>query len=633
MDNKVDYQAFKEHWFSERFDGTESSLLKGRKFAEEIVRQWFDNSDLELIICDGSKDGGIDIAFLIGADAEENQQEGDIWYVVQGKFGTAFAGRETLRAEGLKVIETIEGKTKSLNKEAKKALEHLQAFREQASEDDKIILLFLTEDNLDDSEQHTISNLRLIGQQKLGNIFEIEHISLEKLFNRIGNREINSEQYFELKADLIRTQQNLLSNNLFIGSVSLENLYRFLVNFEKRTGDIDQLYEKNVRRYLGGRGKINKGMKATLLESPENFGLYNNGITIVVNDFVNTKGNYCLKNPYIVNGCQTSRTIWEVLRIKLDSGGSDKKKAGFNQWYQKLQCGYVVLKIIKVEYEEDKVLENIIRYTNSQNVIKEKDFLALNQRCLHWKQEMEHKYHIFLEVQRGEIDEKKTAQKQKPNSKGFAATEFANLTDLIKIYSAGWLKEAGAAYNSAAPFNPDGSIFNKIIQEDKESGGKFGADDLYAAYLLHGAIKNAEFLSRSRSKPDTRKSTHYLFILVVLELLRSIFKQENIDSNHRILSLALAKILNDSETKDILVDTALTVIDDYFNENGNENTINQEKIYLEKYHSRNYFLKWKDLYRNSDDTPILRNHIETAKKALRLQKKYYQAIVELLRGC
>lgn len=110
MDNKVDYQAFKEHWFSERFDGTESSLLKGRKFAEEMVRQWFDNSDLELIICDGSKDGGIDIAFLIGANAEENQQEGDIWYVVQGKFGTSFAGRETLRAEGLKVIETIEEK-------------------------------------------------------------------------------------------------------------------------------------------------------------------------------------------------------------------------------------------------------------------------------------------------------------------------------------------------------------------------------------------------------------------------------------------------------------------------------------------------------------------------------------------
>ena len=120
---------------------------------------------------------------------------------------------------------------------------------------------------------------------------------------------------------------------------------------------------------------------------------------------------------------------------------------------------------------------------------------------------------------------------------------------------------------------------------------------------------------------------------MVLELLRSIFKQENINSNHRILSLSLIKILSNSETKDILVDTGLTVIDDYFNENGNENTINQEKIYLEKYTSRNYFLKWKDLYRNADDTPILRNHIETAKKALRLQKKYYQAMVELLREC
>ena len=46
----VDYQAFKEHWLSEHFDGTENNLLKGRKFAAEMVHQWFDNPDLELII-------------------------------------------------------------------------------------------------------------------------------------------------------------------------------------------------------------------------------------------------------------------------------------------------------------------------------------------------------------------------------------------------------------------------------------------------------------------------------------------------------------------------------------------------------------------------------------------------------
>lgn len=49
----------------------------------------------------------------------------------------------------------------------------------------------------------------------------------------------------------------------------------------------DMLYEKNVRKFLGNRRKVNKGIENTLLTKPERFGLYNNGITIVVEEFQN----------------------------------------------------------------------------------------------------------------------------------------------------------------------------------------------------------------------------------------------------------------------------------------------------------------------------------------------------------
>lgn len=50
--------------------------------------------------------------------------------------------------------------------------------------------------------------------------------------------------------------------------------------YRDKTGDLDQLYEKNVSRFLGTRRKVNAAIKRTLEEEPESFCLYNNGVTI-----------------------------------------------------------------------------------------------------------------------------------------------------------------------------------------------------------------------------------------------------------------------------------------------------------------------------------------------------------------
>jgi hypothetical protein len=55
-------------------------------------------------------------------------------------------------------------------------------------------------------------------------------------------------------------------------------MYDFLRAYRDMTGDLDQIFEKNVRRFLGARGRVNKGMQETLRDAPERFGLYNNGI-------------------------------------------------------------------------------------------------------------------------------------------------------------------------------------------------------------------------------------------------------------------------------------------------------------------------------------------------------------------
>ena len=84
-----------------------------------------------------------------------------------------------------------------------------------------------------------------------------------------------------------------------------------------------ELFQENIREYLGTQG-INNGIIRTLKDKNdrENFFYYNNGITIICEncdklkdyekDHKNIYG-FKLKNPQIVNGCQTVNSIAEVL--------------------------------------------------------------------------------------------------------------------------------------------------------------------------------------------------------------------------------------------------------------------------------------------------------------------------------
>ena len=98
------------------------------------------------------------------------------------------------------------------------------------------------------------------------------------------------------------------SSGLLVGTVPLFELFEFLKSYQKESaGNLDQLYEKNVRQFLGNRRKINKGIATTLRDNPDKFGLYNNGITIVVSGYSKLPADnnvITMHDPYVVNGCQ-----------------------------------------------------------------------------------------------------------------------------------------------------------------------------------------------------------------------------------------------------------------------------------------------------------------------------------------
>jgi hypothetical protein len=610
----VDFEQFRTSWLESVEEGHPSTRELGRRFALKLVTQWVDASEQasDIVLCDGSGDGGIDIALLdTGPDSSNDaaEESGHTWYLVQSKYGSAFAGVGTLLVEGQKVIDTLDGKRARLNSLAEGTLERLTNFRNGAGPSDRVILVFATERPLTATEQRALQDLRAMGRGRIGPLFDVETISIVTIYTRLQEEAVadsTKQLKIAMEARVVESGDDLL-----VGSIGLLELYDFLRKYREKTGDLDQIYEKNVRRFLGGRGKVNKGMQATLRDAPERFGLYNNGITIVVSEYSHSASNVGLVEPYIVNGCQTSRTIWEVFHQRLDSGGTGINPE-IEAWKLRAKRGVVVTKIVKVGNAGEALLQAITRYTNSQNAVREKDFLALTGDFRTWQHELGDRYDIYLEIQRGGWDSQKALQNHNTHAKIFSKN--ANAADLIKVYGSGWLGEAGLAFGKNPPFLPDGSVFKRIVNNDAEHSRQFGAVDLFASYLLQQGTNTYGF-GRGAEKV-TRRQTRFLFYLVAIDLLKDALSRGGHPTDLRTISDALVAALQDDEARSALLDPAIEVIDSYFTQ-GTEDSVFDEPAYTNSFPDNlNGFLKWEKLGRAEDSTPRLRSLLAITKQVM-----------------
>lgn len=609
MVDQIDFETFRASWLEDVQHGNPSTVELGRRFSLKIISQWLDTSaaNADLVYCDGSGDGGIDVAFLDeGPDSTSDaaEESGHVWYLVQSKYGSAFAGIGTLLVEGQKVIETLDGRRARLNSLAEGLLERLTHFRNAAGPSDKLVLVFATERGLDEDERRALNDLRTLGRDRLGPIFDVEAISIETIHARLAD-EVPGEQQLSLtlKGSLVDS-----GNGLLVGSVALPALYEFLRHYREATGDLDRIYEKNVRRFLGGRGRVNKGMQNTLRDAPERFGLYNNGLTFVVSDYQEADGAYRLVEPHVVNGCQSSRTIWEVFDRRYNAGGTGIDPE-MEEWKRRAARAVVIVKIVKVGDAGDGLLQAITRYTNSQNAVREKDFLALTSDFHGWQKQLADKYDVYLEVQRGGWDSQKALQNSRPSTHQFG--KHANAADLIKVFGAGWLNEAGTAFGKNPPFLPEGAVFKRIV-ENQDGGDPFGADDLYAAYLLEGA---ADALGFGRGGQQSRRQTRFLFYMVTVDLLRHILGLMGPQPSARELSAAMIAVLEDEDARNALLEAAANAIDDYMSQTADDSVF-KEPAYASQNYDLNRFLKWEKLGKSDTDTPRLRQALAVVKHVM-----------------
>jgi len=618
MNPQPQFDQFKDQWLSEvveRDPATNqlpSTTELGHRFARKIIMHWLDVDDSDLVYCDGCGDGGIDIAYLDRGehDSGEDAAHGHTWYLVQSKYGKAFQGANTLLQEGQKVIDSLDGKHGRLSSLAEGLLEKLTHFRRQSSERDRIALVFATVEPLNEEQKTMLGDLRAMGRSRLGTAFDVESVSVATIFQRTIEEQTTEEGLrLPITAHLAPSGEGLL-----VGSIKLLDLYTFLKSYRDKTQDLDQLYEKNVRRFLGGKGRINKGIHETLNSHPERFGLYNNGITIVVNEFqIKGDDSVDLIEPFVVNGCQTTRSIWEVFHRRLEAGGTGQD-AEMDSWKQKASQGVVVAKVVQVGRDGEELLGKITRYTNSQNAVKEKDFIALTSDFRMWKKQMEAKYDVFLEIQRGAWDSQQALQKQRSDIKQFK--RMCNAFDLLKVYGSGWFGEAGTAFSKNSPFQPNGSVFKRIIgQETSNPDESFGIDDLYASFLLKTAADKFEF---GRNAQASRRQTRFLFYMVFVELVKDIIVRSGLEATPKVITSSIIKLFHasDNDAIETVLATAIDLIDSYLTP-GTENSVFDEPVYKNTYNGDlGAFMSWEQLGKTKDKVPMLKSLLEITKMSM-----------------
>lgn len=130
-----------------------------------------------------------------------------------------------------------------------------------------------------------------------------------------------------------------------------------------------KIIEKNVRSFLQAKGKVNKGIKETLIKEPEMFMAYNNGISTIADEIYidEEKSNESIVtikeivNWQIVNGGQTTASIYNALQNKVDLDDVNIQ---------------IKLTVIKNKEKNAEIISNISKYANSQNKINMSDFSA-----------------------------------------------------------------------------------------------------------------------------------------------------------------------------------------------------------------------------------------------------------------
>ncbi|MEU4264314.1 AIPR family protein [Streptomyces argenteolus] len=133
----------------------------------------------------------------------------------------------------------------------------------------------------------------------------------------------------------------------------------------------DRLYSQNLRQNLGAT-RVNSGMLGTLAKEPENFWLFNNGVTVLCDGLEEVwpgrrrpdePVHLRLSGVSVVNGAQTVSAAHRAMQSSPEA----------------VEDAEVTVKVIVVDEHMPDFARRITETTNTQNHVEQRDFIALDE--------------------------------------------------------------------------------------------------------------------------------------------------------------------------------------------------------------------------------------------------------------
>lgn len=207
------------------------------------------------------------------------------------------------------------------------------------------------------------------GQTKLADTtVYFSYWDIERLFRLVSSGreyesiEINFTEKFKTAINCLSMPENTNEYKGYLAIIPGDILASLYEEYGSR------LMELNVRSFLQQRGKVNPGIRQTILNEPHRFLAYNNGISITAEEIQTERtieGDLAItsiKGLQIVNGGQTVASI---------------SRARKNDKCKHLDKISVQAKISVVKTTLlDELIPKISRYSNTQNTVNEADFAS-----------------------------------------------------------------------------------------------------------------------------------------------------------------------------------------------------------------------------------------------------------------
>ncbi|EJQ59042.1 AIPR family protein [Bacillus mycoides] len=297
-----------------------------------------------------------------------------------------------------------------------------------------------------------------------------------------------------------------------------------------------RLLEGNVRSFLQSKGKVNKGIRNTILNNPEMFFAYNNGIaataeTIDISEGPGGKVITGFKSLQIVNGGQTTASLanaWEN-DIKLNSRNQIKRI-------------FVPMKLSVVSQKSaEELIPNISRFANSQNKVSDAD-LASNHPFHRKVEELSRRIHApavggaqfgkswYYERANGQYRQetyKSTDSFKKNFESRYPKSQMFKKVDLAKYYNIYLQKPHIASAGSQMSFNK----FSEWMIKQWDKNSDFVNDEFYRKVIaLCILFKKADNIVRNQDWYDSYKANivAYTLSLIIYKVERD-FPESTID--------------------------------------------------------------------------------------------------------